>query len=116
MGLLGWSHRHTLALWARSFSAAFAGGRTSLRDLRKLSAALMRIAFDGRLSNARGLRRVRVVGDELQADCEAGWAMTDVLATVLRNPTSTAGDADDADGGEAFTPVPRQDSSITVDA
>jgi hypothetical protein len=110
MGLLGWSHRHTLALWARSFSAAFAGGRSSPRDLRKLSAALMRIAFDGRLSNVRGLRRVRVVGDQLEADCEAGWAMADVLATVLRTSTSTA------DDGEAFTSVPRQDSGITVDA
>ena len=113
MGLLGWSHRHTLALWARSFAAALAGGRSSPRDLRKRSAALMRIAFDGRLSNARGLRRVRVVGDELQADCEAGWPMADVLATVLQTSESAA---HDVDGGAAFTAPSRSDESLTVHA
>ena len=93
IGLLGWSHRHTLALWIRSFGAAFAGRRSSPRDLRNLATALVRIAFDGRLSNARGLRRVRVVGDELEADYEAGWPMADVVASVLRASSPTNGDS-----------------------
>lgn len=82
VGLYGWSHRHTLALWWRSLAFARRDG-LGARDLRHLGRGLAKVTLDRRLANAPEIHHLRLVGDTIEVDVEPGWASREMLATVL---------------------------------
>ena len=80
--LLGWSHRHSVALWWRSIVREVRGG-TSFRRMVMLLRSLARVSADTRLANAAELKSLSISGGALGARAEVRWSHSGVLRTVL---------------------------------
>jgi hypothetical protein len=80
---LAWTHRYTLALWARSLQTEtrnqLAGRSFAPKRWVRLLRGLWRVTRDPRLANAPDLRRLTVVDDRLTPEVPLGWHAAHLL-------------------------------------
>ena len=74
LAAFAWNHRHEILRWGRSLYDQLIG-RTDVSPVRALRTGqlLFAIASDERLCNARQLRKVTVVGDDVDVTVDESW-------------------------------------------
>ena len=85
--MLGWTHRHTVALWCRSIGTEarqqFADGKPSFSRSKRLLKSLWRVSSDAQLANAPELRRIVVHDAGITVDAVETWSARYLLDSRL---------------------------------
>ena len=85
--MLGWTNRHTVALWSRSIGTEarqqFADGKPSFSRSKRLLKSLWRVSSDAQLANAPELRRIVVHDAGITVDAVETWSARYLLDSRL---------------------------------
>ncbi len=84
--MFAWQHRHEILRWGRSLYDQLVG-RVDVSPARgvRTGLVLFAIASDEQLRNARQLRKVAMVGDEVDLDVDESWPLLPHVVQRVRS-------------------------------